>query len=88
MKNGYNPITAVKRNYLLKQHKKYLDTDTWAGKREYVLKRDNYTCVVCHVYGGSLYVHHKTYKRHENEKVDDLITVCNDCHNLLHDPKI
>ena len=84
MKKGFNPLTAIKRSYLLKQHEKYLNTDTWAGKREYVLRRDNYTCVICHTYGGSLHIHHKTYKRHQNENLNDLITLCEHCHNQLH----
>jgi 5-methylcytosine-specific restriction endonuclease McrA len=80
--NSY--LRGVKRSYLLDQHKIYLDTNTWAGKREYVLRRDNYTCQKCHHYGGELHVHHKTYKRHGNESVNDLITLCKSCHEKIH----
>lgn len=77
-------ISGFSKARLLKRHKKYLDTTTWQGKREFVLSRDNYTCVICHTYGGKLHVHHKTYKRHGNESLTDLITVCERCHKDLH----
>ncbi len=83
-RKGYNYLSAVKRKRLLDEHAKYLNTDTWAGKRELVLRRDNYTCQKCHRYGGRLHVHHKTYKRHEAERIQDLITFCEDCHNRVH----
>lgn len=85
MRKTPNPLVrASYRNYLLKKHAEYLDTDTWQGKREYVLRRDNYTCQRCHQYGGKLQVHHKTYKRHGNERVEDLITLCEQCHHEIH----
>jgi len=77
-------LKGVRRSLMLKEHSKYLKTDTWAGKREYVLKRDNYTCAICNKYGGRLEVHHKTYKRHGNESVNDLVTLCKECHDKHH----
>jgi 5-methylcytosine-specific restriction endonuclease McrA len=72
------------RSRMLNQHKQYLDTDTWKGKREMVLLRDNYTCTICGKYGGELHVHHKSYKRHGKERITDLITVCKKCHKKFH----
>ena len=61
----------------------YLLSNTWRNKRELVLIRDNYTCQKCSS-NNKLAVHHKTYKNRYNEKLSDLITLCNTCHNNEH----
>lgn len=86
MKKGFNYQKAVRRAALLREHKQYLNTKTWEGKRQYVLRRDNYTCVRCGIYKSNekLHVHHKTYKRHKAEKTSDLVTLCESCHQIVH----
>ncbi len=63
-------------------HRQYLKSATWKDIREQVLKRDHYTCQKCFKPGSD--VHHKTYKRWENEKLNDLITLCRCCHDQWH----
>lgn len=36
------------------------------------------------VYSALLHVHHKTYARFGNERVDDLEVLCESCHNAEH----
>ena len=55
--------------------------------RNTILKRDNYTCQICHRKETRLEVHHIIpYK--ENKKlalnINNGITVCKDCHKFLH----
>jgi len=75
---------AIRSNTLLRQHKEYISGNNWNQIRLHVLKRDNYTCVKCGKNGGKLYVHHKTYKRWSNENINDLVTLCYNCHEEIH----
>ena len=61
--------------------------------RQYVLKRDNYTCQCC---GGhttakkavKLHVHHLESRKVGGNAPSNLITLCTTCHNNLHKGKI
>lgn len=70
-----------------KPYKTFLKSSYWKEVRLTVLKRDNNTCVC----GNTKYlqVRHKTYKNHfkEHENLQDLITLCRDCHKKEHDIK-
>ena len=58
--------------------------------REYVLWRDNHTCQVCH--GKSkdkiLNVHHIESRKTGGDSPNNLITLCETCHNKLHDGEL
>ena len=61
--------------------------------RKTVLERDRYRCQFDLIFGIShlsgvacseeLEVHHKTYERFGSEEVDDLISVCVRCHDVI-----
>lgn len=80
----YNYLRTVRRSVLLKNHSEYLKSDNWDELRKQVLKRDNYMCTICGASDCKLDVHHKTYKRHENERLSDLTTLCATCHLKFH----
>ena len=61
----------------------YLDSDVWKNKRREALVRDNNLCQVCKK-NTAEEVHHITYERLFNEKLEDLLSVCKMCHNHLH----
>ena len=66
-------------------YKSFLNSKYWKQVKSIVLQRDNFTCRGC----GSkvnLEVHHLTYKNHykEHEHLDDLATLCRNCHELSH----
>ena len=63
----------------------YLKSPEWREKREQVLLRDQYKCQDCGAH-ERLEVHHTTYKRVFHEDLDDLITLCRDCHQNEHTP--
>jgi len=65
------------------QGKEYQQGDSYGyfNTRYYVLARDNYTCQVCKKKNKILNTHHIIYKSHDGtDNVDNLITVCTDCH--------
>lgn len=64
------------------EHEIYLKTDKWKIIRDKVLARDHETCQKCKKNGWI--VHHLTYARWRNERLEDLITVCDECHDLIH----
>lgn len=61
--------------------------------RQYVLKRDNYTCQCCGAHpttkkGVKLHVHHIESRQKGGNAPNNLITLCKDCHEALHDGKV
>jgi len=62
-------------------YKQYLKTSEWKKLRQQVLDRDK-CCQTC-VLIQNLEVHHKHYKTLGNEKLDDLITLCKECHEVI-----
>jgi hypothetical protein len=55
--------------------------------RESVFKRDNYSCIKCDQYGGTLRAHHQ-YGFHNRKNLRSIvsngITLCKDCHEEFH----
>jgi RNA-directed DNA polymerase len=50
-----------------------------------VLRRDNHTCQHCGKSGGRLYVHHITPREYGGtDELDNLTTLCYDCHQKVH----
>lgn len=61
--------------------------------RQYVLKRDNYTCQCCGAHTTAkkavkLHVHHLESRKVGGSAPSNLITLCTTCHNNLHKGKI
>ena len=65
------------------QYSEYLKSPHWLEVRARILKRDNYRCVACPA-SQQLHVHHMTYQHLGMEKEYELITLCADCHKILH----
>lgn len=70
------------------EYTKFLKSKYWRNIRQLVISRDKRACTKC---GRSdkLHVHHITYINHlrEHEHLDDLITLCKDCHDKEHGAK-
>ena len=64
---------------------KYLKSDAWQLKRNYILARDGKRCRLCGA-TDRLQVHHLpgAYKRAGFEKASDLVTLCKTCHGREH----
>lgn len=68
-------------------YQEYLNSEHWIELRKkfYNSKLFNGSCYCCGDDKGKFNLHHKTYKRFGNEKLDDLIAVCEDCHKEIHE---
>lgn len=62
----------------------YLQTEHWQNTRTLALQRANYKCQLCND-NDTLNVHHKTYARLWKEQEDDLVVLCQECHERHHD---
>ena len=52
--------------------------------RQYVLKRDNYSCRICGCKEAKFHVHHIETRKAGGNAPDNLITLCESCHKKLH----
>ena len=77
------------------QYSKKLEDPKWIEFRKKVYSRDGYSCSFNCGWskdsGIPLVAHHRLYYMENNKKVepweydlDDLITLCDTCHNILH----
>lgn len=57
----------------------YLLSPEWQEKRGAALERDQHRCRLCNR-RGPLEVHHRTYDRIGQERIEDLTTLCRTCH--------
>lgn len=72
------------------EYQEYLKTLDWMIKRRSAIERADHRCQVCGMFpkqGTTLQVHHKTYTNLGHESFDDLLVVCEDCHNKKHSDK-
>jgi hypothetical protein len=73
------------------KYNRYLCSREWSLKKRQVKSRCNGVCERCKD-NLMQHVHHLTYARKYNEKLDDLQGVCKACHDFIHgisdfDPK-
>lgn len=66
------------------QYQCYLSSDQWKAKRKLVLSRDNNLCQHCKDKPADE-VHHLTYVNLFNEPIEDLLSLCRNCHITIHD---
>lgn len=73
---------------------KFYKTTAWRNKRLKILKRDNYECQECKREGGfskGNIVHHIKHLENRPDlalESNNLVTVCEACHNKLHPEKL
>jgi 5-methylcytosine-specific restriction endonuclease McrA len=66
-----------------KTYEAYLQSPHWKRLRRRVLERDQCRCRRCNS-KTRLQIHHLTYIRIGKELLEDLLTLCNDCHKRAH----
>ena len=62
-------------------YQEYIQSDKWKFKRDLVLLFWQHRCSMCGR-GVNLHVHHRTYKRLGNEQLNDLVVLCDRCHEI------
>jgi 5-methylcytosine-specific restriction endonuclease McrA len=62
----------------------YLETPEWQVSRQDALERARYKCQLCGARGVMLHVHHNTYRGRGQERPEDLLALCADCHRSHH----
>lgn len=64
----------------------YIDSQHWSLVRSAALKRDGSRCADCGAADNEkpLEVHHVAYSRKGKENLEDIITLCNECHQERH----
>ena len=70
-----------------KTYQGLLEDPRWVQRRNQILSRDHNTCQMCGTQTKRMQVHHRFYieGRLPWEYSDDvLVTLCEDCHNLIH----
>jgi hypothetical protein len=65
-------------------YSEYLLTPEWRAKREKVMARCKGVCEGCSVRPASQ-VHHLSYAHVGNEFLWELVGICNECHNQVHE---
>jgi len=76
--------TAPEPSEQMVKYEDYIVSKEWEAKRKERIKRDHYQCAMCGT-AKNLQVHHITYERLGHEELDDLITLCKDCHAKVHE---
>ena len=70
-------------------YNRYMASEAWKAKRLQVLERDGWQCMTCDcIHEGrytkaDLEVHHRHYRNFENEPLEDLISICRECHDAI-----
>lgn len=66
-------------------YNRYLESPEWKAKRSKVLNRDHWRCTMrrngCTLLATE--VHHLTYKNVGDEPLEDLTSICHDCHEQI-----
>lgn len=75
----------VNLNHYRQWKQQYLKSPEWKALKSKVLNRDNFTCQSCNTDGIPLEVHHITYQNFGNENLSDLVSLCRNCHQSIHD---
>ena len=73
----------TEKNLMNNEYYNYLQSQEYQKRRLQRLKLDGFQCQLCGT-AQNLVVHHITYDRIGREDMDDLITLCNECHHKVH----
>lgn len=81
--NSYHIQVSELKNEWWDLYKEYMASPEWKEVREQRKEIDDYKCVMCGS-ESNLQVHHQHYGNVGCEHMDDLITVCYECHRKIH----
>ena len=61
----------------------HIKSDKWKRKAQGCYRRAKYRCQICATKNRQLQAHHNTYKNLGDEKPEDLICLCDLCHQEI-----
>lgn len=65
------------------EYANYMNSARWTAFREVALARAKRRCRACSS-PDDLHVHHLTYERLGNERLEDVVVLCENCHDIVH----
>lgn len=77
---------AQKQREWWQWYDRYLSTPQWKARRALVMKRAQGLCEGCRS-AQAQQVHHLTYDHVGNEFLFELVALCNECHDRIHEEK-
>jgi hypothetical protein len=68
-------------------YKSYINSEQWKDISSKAKERAKWKCQLCNKGGDNttLHTHHRTYENLGEEKDEDLIVLCSNCHAKFHD---
>jgi len=75
---------ALLADYRGRPYAERRQTKEWAILKKQVHRRDGHRCRLCGRDDVELHAHHCTYENYAQERLEDLITLCNVCHRDFH----
>ena len=82
-KTEYDAKRAEENQAWWDWYNEYLSSEQWKKKAARVKQRDNHICRGCLIKRADV-VHHLTYAHVGDEPLFDLVSMCYECHNKLH----
>ena len=81
----FNPKKPLEPKWTVARKQEYMQSPEWKIVTKLVQDRDGGKCQACPTDWGMMHTHHLTYKRLGNEWLEDLTTLCPECHQAQHD---
>ena len=75
---------ALLAEYRARPYELRRESREWAVLKRRVHARDGYCCRLCGRADVALQVHHCTYRNYAQERLEDLISLCGECHRHVH----
>ena len=66
------------------EYEKYIHSNEWIEFKNKYYSCHKKCCFVCKT-NKNIHLHHKTYKNFKNEKYEDVIPLCENCHSKIHE---
>jgi hypothetical protein len=74
----------IQRTEFFEDYNEYLQSFEWADRRQKVLARCKWICEGCGK-NRAVQVHHLTYQHYRHEFLFELVGICKECHDTLHE---
>jgi 5-methylcytosine-specific restriction endonuclease McrA len=77
-------LQAIIAQYRKTPYEERRQSKEWSVLKQRIYRRDGYRCRLCGRNDLPLHLHHCSYDNYAQEKLADLITLCEECHGGFH----